>query len=193
MDKFASGVIARFREYRARKLQPLAELCTQIGIRANYVTALSLLSGLLAAYFVFYSYFLFLLLALLHLFFDALDGVVAHGQGKTTAGAYFDIGTDTFISFLFVLKAGWYLHDYFAYLVAGLFFLASLVFFISRMQAPMMFIRTVSTIVLIIAAFPTFPFATALLTVGYLTVGVTSAFSLARQLQWYVGGKRGSV
>ncbi|HIG92746.1 TPA: hypothetical protein HA242_07525 [Candidatus Woesearchaeota archaeon] len=184
MDKFAAAVITRFREYRSEKLKPLAEVCLHLGLNANYVTALSLLAGLLAVYFVFQSYLLFLLFALLHLFFDSLDGVVASIPGKTTGGAYFDVGTDTFISFLLLLKVGWFLQDYYVYIIAGLFFLAAVIHFLSCLEAPLLFTRTVGIAILSIATFPAFPWIQELLTIGYLAAGIASVFSLARQLQW---------
>ena len=72
------------------------------------MTALSLLCGLAAVYFLFQHYLLFLLFGLLHLLADALDGVIASITRETALGKYFDYGTDNLIALLLVLKIGYF-------------------------------------------------------------------------------------
>ncbi len=179
--------IEKFRSYRSRKLEKTGRLLVKIGLKANRITALSLISGILAIYFLFNNYYLFTLFALLHLLFDAFDGVLARLTKSTTPGKYFDLLSDSAVPFLALLKVGFYLGDFYAYLAAGLFLVALIIHLALKLQTPMFFLRTATVMVLMIATFPLFPFTTTALTAGYLAAGGVSLFSLARQLQWYVG------
>jgi phosphatidylglycerophosphate synthase len=184
------SVIKKTRDYRSKKFEGLGEFLLRLRLTPNILTSFSLISGLLSAYFLFFNYWYFLLFALLHLTFDALDGVVARLSGETEFGKCFDTITDSLVSVLYILKVSWYLQDYFAYIITSLYVLALLIHFMTRLQTFMLFSRTVSVIVLIIATHSIFPYETFFLTLGYLTVGVTSAYSLARQLQWFLLSKK---
>lgn len=186
MDAFHKKFIANFQQYRSKHFDSLARAFNQLGISANILTSLSLLSGILAWYWLFSNHWLFVLFALLHLLFDALDGVVARISGAASIpfGKYFDQGSDSLVTILMLFKVGWHLQDVYAYIIAGLFFLAALVYFWSRGQAPIIFMRTAAVLILLIVAYPAFPFQREILTVGYLVAGVVAVFSLARQLQW---------
>ena len=181
--------INKFRQFRSKKLESIATAIAKIGLTANHLTFLSLCSGIAAIYFLFSNYYLFALLALLHLLFDGLDGVVARLTGPTIAGKYFDLISDSTITFLAILKVGLQLQEFYAYLAAGLFLLALITHLKSKLQAPMLFMRTVSLLFLLIVSYPLFPFTDMFLTVGYLSAGGVSLYSLSRQLQWYVEKK----
>lgn len=176
--------ITKFRQYRSKKLGFLARFLVKTSLTANHLTFLSLLSDILAVYFLFNNYYLFALFALLHLLFDALDGVVARITTVTHFGKYFDLISDSSVTFLVILTAARHLQELYAYLAAGLFLLALIFHLTSRLQAPMLFMRTVSLLLIMIATHPLFPFPTFLLTLGYLGAGGVSLYSLARQLQW---------
>jgi len=150
------------------------------------MTALSLLCGLAAVYFLFQHYLLFLLFGLLHLLADALDGVIASITRETALGKYFDYGTDNLIALLLVLKIGYFLHDYYAYLVAGLYLLAQLVFLFSKLSAPVLFGRSVSLIALFFYIPVVVSLTSILPVLVYLFMGVIAVYSLARQLQWFL-------
>ncbi len=182
--------IKNFRKYRSGKLEGLGRFLLKNNITANLLTTLGLLSGLAAVYFLFSKYHLFVIFALLHLLFDGLDGVVARLQGPTKFGTYFDMGSDTFVSILVLIKLGWFLNDYYVYIIVGLFIIAIVVHLLSQLTAPIFFMRTVALIVLIVFTFPEGPYMKGLLTFGYLVAGVFTLVSLARQLQWYVTRKR---
>lgn len=183
MDIFLR-IILRFRNYRAQKLRSLAELLSRVGITANLMTLFSLASGLLAVYFLFADYFWFLLFGILHLAADALDGVLASIRGGSTFGKYFDYGTDNVIAVLIVLKIGYFLQDYYAYIVAGLYLLAQLVYLFSKLTAPILFGRSVSMIALFLYLPSIVSITSYLPVLVYLFVGVISVYSLGRQLQW---------
>lgn len=179
------GLIENSREYRSRKLAGIGKLLVRLGVSANLLTFLSFLSGLLAIYFLFNNYLFFVIFAFLHLSFDAIDGVVARLSKTSVFGEYFDWISDQLVTFLALVKTGWFLSDVYAYLVAGLFALAFIIFLLSKQKAPMYFIRIASLVVLIIVTFPLFPHTKIFLIAGYLTAGIVSGYSLARQLQWY--------
>jgi len=181
--------IEKFRGHRSKKLEKIGTLLVKTGITANHLTALSFLSGLLTIYFLFVEYYLFVLFALLHLLFDAFDGVLARLTKPTTAGKYVDLISDSLVTVLALVKVGWFLQEFYAYIAAGLFLGALAVHLLSKLSAPIFFMRTATLLVLIIATNPAFPFTKILLTVGYLTAGGVSLFSLAKQLQWFTGKK----
>ncbi len=183
------NVVKKFRDYRSKKLEKLARSFAKFGVKANHLTLLSFLSGAAAIYFLFNNYYLFTLFTLLHLIFDGFDGVVARVTKSTISGKYFDLLSDNTVTFLALLKTGFYLQDFYAYIAATLFLLALIIHLKSKLQAPMIFIRTASVIVLIIATYPLFSFQKIILTAGYLIAGGVSLFSLSKQLQWYIQKK----
>jgi phosphatidylglycerophosphate synthase len=184
MDVFTNKVIARFQQFRSQKLAQVGKGLLSVGINANILTVLSIISGGAAAYFLFDKYWLFVLLAFLHLLFDALDGVVARQSPENSYGRYLDLGTDSFVTILLLVKVGFFLGDYYIFLITGLFALEVLFHFASRLQAPVIFMRSASVGVAVVASFPSFPWTEGLLTLGFLVAGVCTLYSLARQLQW---------
>ena len=183
------SIVDQFRNYRSTKLGKIAKWLVKIGIAADHLTFLSLSSGLAAIYFLFNNYYLFALFALLHLLFDGFDGVVARVTKPTGYGKYFDLMSDSAFTFLALLKAGLFLQEFYAYIAAGLFLSALMIHLKSTLRAPMLFMRTVFVIVLLIIAYPLFPFTAMAVTAGYLAAGGVSLYSLSRQLQWYMGKK----
>ncbi len=178
--------ITKFRAYRSKNFEKIGKALVEAGISANHITFLSLISGISAIYFLFSNYYLFTLFALLHLLFDSFDGVLARLTKPTTAGKYFDLISDSTFTFLALIKAGWLLQEFYAYLAAGLFLLALIIHLSFKLQTPMLFMRTVFVIVLVIITNPLFPFTTITVTAGYLAAGGVSLYSLARQLQWFM-------
>ena len=177
-------LIQRFRTYKSKRFDPLANLLLKIGLTANIMTFLSFLSGLAAVYFVFSDYWLFLIFAILHLFFDAFDGVLARKTKETKFGKNFDLVTDNLVAVLLFVKLGWYLQDFYPYIIAGLYGVAMLFHIVK--DYPSLYLRTSSLIVLFVATFPGFPVETGLLTLGYLVGGGVAVYSLALQLQYFV-------
>ncbi|HLD79375.1 MAG TPA: CDP-alcohol phosphatidyltransferase family protein [Candidatus Nanoarchaeia archaeon] len=180
------SLVEKFRRYRSKKLEKIAKAIANLGINANHITTLSFLSGIAAIYFLFNNYHLFVVFALLHLVFDGLDGVIARVTKPTAHGKYFDLISDSAFTFLAMVKTGIYLREWYAYLAAGLFLLALIIHLASKLEAPILFMRTMFVIVLVIITHPSFAFTEITLTAGYLAAGGVSLFSLARQLQWYV-------
>ncbi len=183
------NLVDNFRDYRSKKLEKIAKAVANMGIKANHITTLSLITGILGVYYLFNNYYLFALFALLHLIFDGLDGVIARVTIPTTGGKYFDLISDSVVTFLAIVKTGFYLQDFYAYIAAGLFLLTLTIHLASRMQIPMLFMRTATIIILLIATNSLFPFTKMLLTAGYLVAGGVSLYSLSRPLQWHVNKK----
>lgn len=187
--------LEKFREYRTKKFSKIGQALYSIGISANIMTFLSLILGLTAVYFLFSNYYLFAAFALLHLLADGIDGVIARVSKTASAsknllwGKYFDSAADSLVTLLLLVKIGWHLQDYYAYIVAGLFLITVMIHYLSEFAAPVLFIRTVSLILLAIFTFPLIPYQKILLTIIYLTAGTVSAYSLARQLQWFLNKK----
>ena len=177
------------RDYRDKKLQPLATFLASKNVTANHVTFLAVITGILAIYNLFNNYYLFFILVIVHIFLDALDGVVARVSTPSKNGEIYDFISDRIVGLGGLAKASWFLQDTYAYIVTGLYVIALLFHLISKMKAPILLIRTVAAIVFIIATHPQFPYQLLLLTVGYLVAGIASAFSLARQLQWFLQKK----
>jgi len=185
VETFSTKIVNNIQEWRSRKLEKSAHFLLNIGISANVLTFFALLCGLLAVYFLFNNTFLFLLFALLHLLADAFDGVIARLTTTTSLGKFFDhILSDGLVTILPIIKMGFFLNDLYAYLAAGLFALALLFYALSQYQAPIWFMRLYVVMgIFIILLFPSLKF---LFIVLYLSVAVAGAYSLARQLQWFL-------
>ncbi len=183
MVRFTNDIIERFRDYKSAKFSGLGRGFLKFGISANVMTLLSLVFGVVAVYYLFASYWLFALFALLHLCADAMDGVIARVSGGTVFGKKFDFGVDQLIVILVMVKLGWFLQDYYAYVAAGLYSLANVMYYITDFKLPILFTRTVTLVLMGVWFLPikiivfTIPEAT------YITTGVASVYSLARQLQ----------
>lgn len=184
MVRFTTRFIEQFRDYRSTKLSGLGKLFLKIGVSANVMTFLSLLFGLGAVYYLFVSYWLFVVLALLHLGADAMDGVIARVSTETRFGKKFDFAVDQVIVVLIMVKLGWFLQDYYAYIAAGLYLVVNLVYYIADFKLPILFTRTVTLVLMGVWFLPikviifTIPEAT------YMITGVASVYSLALQLQY---------
>lgn len=182
-------LLGQFRSYRHQRLQLAGEFLLHLGITANFMTVLSLFCGLLSVYFLFQHYVLFLLFGLLHLLADALDGTIASIQEETSFGKYFDYATDNLVAILLIIKIGYVWQDYYAYLVAGLYLMAQLVYLYSQGHAPALFARS-AVIVTLFLYIPAITITSSLPVLAYLFAGIISVYSLARQLQWFVASTK---
>ena len=178
--------ILKLREYRSKKLHKVGKLLLKAHISANQLTSYSLIAGLLAAYFLFDNYWLFVLFALLHLLFDGVDVVVARISVPTKWGAYFDFCTDRIVEFLVLIKLILFLNGYYAYFVLGLFCLTTVVHLIYKTAAPLIIIRTITLILLMIFTYPALPYSLLLVNLICLTAGITYVYSLVKQGQWII-------
>jgi phosphatidylglycerophosphate synthase len=186
MDKFSEDFITKFQVYRSKKLKFIAEICIKIGLKAHKVTFISLLMGIIAVYFLFNNFLIFVIFSLLHLFFDSLDGVIARLTKESIFGKILDRGSDQIVIIIALFKVGWLINDFYVYIVAILYLIAVLIHLFSSCRAPIMMMRTISLVVLAIASFPSFAYTNIILTYGYLIAGVFTIFSLAKQLQWFL-------
>ncbi len=155
-------------------------------ITANQLTFYSLIAGLFAIYFLFDHYWLFVLISVLHLLFDALDGVLARIGGTTKIGKFFDFYNDRLIEFLALIKMGLFLDNYYIFIVAGIFCLTIAIYFISKMSAPIVLIRTITLILLMTVTYPSMPYPLLLVNLIGLIAGITYVYSLIKQGQWII-------
>ena len=78
-------------DIRAQTLQPLLQLLSHLGIKANHISIVSLVIGLLAAVLFIYSKPIGLLLLFLHVLLDGLDGPLArHTKTDSNQGSFTD-------------------------------------------------------------------------------------------------------
>lgn len=182
MHNITFQIIQKSRSWRTKHLEPLAQFLLKCHITADLMTSLSFLFGLSAVYFLFQKHTLFLIFMLLHLLADAFDGVLARLSAPSKYGSYLDYGTDQTIALLTLLKIGYYLQDYFVFLIAGLFIISQVIYLFSKFRYPIFFFRTASLLFLVI---PWKPFVV----IAYLYAGVMSLYSLVRQLSYILERK----
>ncbi len=174
------------RKLRTKLFEPIGSFLLKLNLTANHLTFLSFILGLAAVYFLFQNHLLFIVFAVLHLLADALDGILARLTKPTIKGKYFDHFTDRTIALLMLIKIYLSLQDYYVILVIILFILAQSIHILSKFQYPIIFLRTGGIIFLSLSPlFPINPF----LTIGYLTAGVISLYSLLSQLKCFLRTK----
>jgi phosphatidylglycerophosphate synthase len=183
MHNQALRLIEQSREYRDLKLKVIGRFLRRWKINPNQLTFLSLVSGIGAIYFLFSHFGYFVLFALLHVMFDGLDGVVARLGTPSSYGSYLDIGVDSFITILLIVKIGYYINDFYPFIIAGLFTLAVLIHMVTKFEAPILFMRSVGLILVGISMLVSFQ--TGFLIVSYLIGGIATAYSLAKQVQYF--------
>ncbi len=183
---FSKRFIENFRDWRQKTFSGVGPFFLKLGITANMMTFMALLFGLGAVYFVFENHVLFILFVILHLLADGIDGIIARTAAPTVFGSYFDHTADQSITVLVILKIGWFLQDYFAYIAAGLFLLTQAIHFISQRKAPALFTRTLTLVILLFYVPSVAAITSFLPTLAYLITGIASVYSLARQLQYYL-------
>ena len=98
MKSFLQEIVDKFRESKAGKFTKAGKFFLKLGISANMMTTISLLIGLAAVYFLFSNHLLFIVLAVIHLVADGLDGLIAKASKETIFGKYFDSISDRIIT-----------------------------------------------------------------------------------------------
>ncbi len=163
--------ITRMRTFRSKKLEPLAKFFLKIHLTANRMTSIGLFFGFLSAYFLFENHYLFIIFGILHLFADAMDGIIARISTPHKYGEYFDLISDRIVALLFLLKISFYLQDYYAYIVVIIFVITQSVHFFSKLKYQAVYSRSLVFFVLMFN----------LPVLAYLTAGVISLYSLVLQ------------
>ena len=155
------------------------------------MTVMSLIFGVLAAFYLFQNYWLFFIFALLHFLADGLDGVLArlnNKVGKTNNyGKYFDLVTDRLVALAFLTKLYLVIMDYYILIIIGIYLFTHLIYFLSQMNYPVFFTRTTILIILLFSAFFTVSTISAM---AYLMCGVLSLYSLFLQFNHYLSLRR---
>lgn len=189
MTTFSQRTITRFQDFKSKRFAGIGKFFLKLHISADIMTGISFLLGLGAVYFLFKNHLAYIILAILYLLADGIDGILARQTKTTTYGKYLDaIIVDGSITVLILAKIGWFLNDYYGYIIAGMYLLSLCISGISQLKAPMLFTRTI-TVVGAMLYFSSVPFTSYLLILNYLTSGIAAAWSLALQLQWYMKEK----
>jgi len=84
---------------------PIVKLLSKLGIHPNYITSFSVITSLVAGYFIYVSDFLLAtIFIVISVFIDVLDGGVARYSGKVTKfGNYFDAMVDKYVEVIIYL------------------------------------------------------------------------------------------
>ncbi len=180
MNKLLQEYLEKFRIYRSQKLLPLGQFFLRYKITANIMTLFSFLVGLGSVYFLFQNHLLFILLGLLHLTLDGLDGVIARASKPTLFGKYFDFVSDQLIGILLLLKIAITTQDYLVYIITTIVFFAQLVYALSKLTAPVFFSRMILIFLLVFNQ----------VALGFLVAGVIGLYTLAMQLVWFIQKKK---
>ena len=189
MESSNQKFVAKCREFKEKNFLKWGRFFYDLGISANTMTTISLILGILTVYFLFSNHLLFVVFAILHLIADGLDGLIAKASQPTKFGQYYDLITDRTIAIITLIKLGWYLQDYYVYIILGLLIITQLVYFSSKFEYPVVFVRTG-----LLIPFMFYPIGilfhpignTFILTATCLIVGGFIVYSLALQLQHFV-------
>ncbi len=176
------------RKLRSELFYPLTEQLRKLSITANQLTALSFLCGLISVYFLFRIHWLFVLFALLHLFLDGLDGVLARITETTVRGKFFDQISDRATIWLIMLKSYFYFGDYIILIFTFLLLAKDSIYLFSKMKYPAWFSRT--TVMIIYFFGPAISWA---YTFGGLVVGIVAVYSLLLQLAYFLETRRKDI
>jgi len=183
METFSTRIVNWWRKYRDNYFNKLADPFVKVGISANMMTTFALVCGLLSVYFLFSNYWLFFLFGLLHVLADLLDGLIARRTKLKYFGKFYDNLTDRIIEVLLLAKVAWFVQSPYAYLALGLIALTQIVYALSGMKAPVIFVRGITLLFLALSvpalAILNFP------TVTYVVALVAGVYSLFLQVGWY--------
>jgi len=179
MPNFNSRLITWFRHKKEKPLKKIARFFVKKGITANMVTFASLFAGIIAIYFLFENHSLFVIFALIHLFLDALDGVVARITKPTQNGKAFDNLVDRLIEFSALIKIALSFNIFWLYIVVLIAFVSQGIYIYSRLQSPVFFSRTLVLLFLVIE----------LPLVAISLAGIINLGGILSQLRWYWKGK----
>ncbi len=185
MESFSQKLVVSWRNYLLKWFKPAGSFLASQGISANIVTTLAFFLGLSAVYFLFKDPFWFVIFGILHLIADGLDGWVARSSKVTAFGRYYDLISDRMISLLCLIKIALYLEDYYVYIVLAIFVATMLIYFFSKLEYPVVFIRSGMVIALMFAPLN----YEIMLTLTYLVVGAFLLYSLTLQFQHWMGSR----
>ena len=183
MDKLRKQLVSGSQEIRDKLLKLVSKKLIKLNITPNYITTLSLLAGLSASYFLFENNIMFITLILLHLYADALDGVIARTiNNQTKFGKHYDFITDRIISLAILIKISLFLQDHFVYLITVLFIITQIIYYTSDYGSPVIFQRTFLTISTIISLIN----LNYLVPVTFFISGILTVYSLMLQINWFI-------
>src|SRR3989344_828111 len=140
IERWNTQVLNWSRKFRSERLAALVKHLIRIGMTANHLTLLSLISGLTAVWFLFTDHLLFVVFGVAHLLFDLFDGVLARATKPTAFGAYFDTVADNGLVVLLLARLYFVLGNEFSTAAAVLYAVHIVIYLILR--GPVLFVRT---------------------------------------------------
>lgn len=168
------------RKQRTRFLLPIGKFLLRLRIKAVYLTTAAFLFGAVAVYFLFRNQLYFVLLGVLHLFLDGLDGVVARASNSDSRlGAHFDNISDRLILVLVLIKSYFYFNDYFILVVLGIYVLHHLIYALSDLKGKVSYSRFLTLILYFLGFY----------TLGFFAVGILSLYGLSLQFNSWIKKK----
>lgn len=130
---------------------PVIKLTAKTGLRPNFFTLTSFISGLLSIYFLFNNNLLFAIFSVIAIIFDTVDGNLArYLKVESKLGFYLDQGNDRTINFLLFLKYILIFGKY--WFILPMYILHYALFFIFKTKE-VMYVRTFIVIFFIIGGF----------------------------------------
>ncbi len=175
ISQWQKRTLERSRKLRSRAFGRTVTPLRRLGITANHLTFLSLVFGILSLWFLFSDHLYFVIFGVIHLILDTFDGVLARATSSTRFGAYFDSSVDNGLVVLVLLKSFVVLGDWASAVAAALYGVHILFFFISRLRAPALFVRTLSFLLLFFQLFAIVP----------LIAGGAAVIGLVLQLNYH--------
>lgn len=134
-----------------RYMLPVIKLIAKTGLKPNFFTLISFISGILSVYFLFNNNLLFAIFSVIAIVFDIIDGNLArYLKVESKLGFYLDQGNDRTINFLLFLKYILVFEKY--WFILPLYILHYLLFFIFKTKE-VMYVRTFIVIFFIIGGF----------------------------------------
>ncbi|MBT3298189.1 CDP-alcohol phosphatidyltransferase family protein [archaeon] len=188
MDSFVTNGIEKTRKVRDKILNKPAKFLIKLKVNASLMSTLSLLSGIIGAYYLFDNYLLSLLFMIIHLLADSFDGVIARIKStESEFGKYLDSTIDRLITLAILVRIFFILGDYYIIIIGAIFVLTQSIHLISDMKSPVMFSRTTALIILFVLG----PLISVnfLAIATYLTIGAISLYSLMSQGEYYLKKK----
>jgi phosphatidylglycerophosphate synthase len=164
-------MIGNSQRIRQKYLSFLVSPLKAIGVKANHITYLVFVTGLIAVWFAFDNHKYFILFGVLHILFDLLDGVLARATKPTINGHYLDQIADHSIATLLLAKT-FLVGDALAGIVTVLYAAHVSIYFIKRCKGPVIFMRGV------LFAF----YFVGYIKAGVILVAVTTMFGLIQQI-----------
>ncbi len=169
-------VLRTSRKVRSKEMQDYMKPLIRLGVTANHLTFLSFIAGIISAIYLFENHLLFVIFAIMHIFLDSIDGVLARLTEETVFGKYFDFITDGLVTVFLLAKTFMVVNDYYIIIFLLLAIFTQMIYFFSDFTYPILFVRTTTVVIFMFKFYA----------LGYMVAGVLSIYSLMMQAHHYL-------